>query len=87
MVNILNILIDNGNKDGTTFQIKAENSSKENKCIQSAKLNGESWDKPWISHSDIVKGGVLILEMGATTNKERGSLPNPAPPSSSIDTK
>ena len=76
-----NIIIDNGNKEGTTFQIKAENSSKENRYIQSAKLNGVSWEKPWILHSDIVKGGVLILEMGSTPNKEWGSELENAPPS------
>jgi len=76
-----NIIIDNGNKEGTTFQIKAENSSEENRYIQSAELNGEPLNKPWISHFDIVKGGILKLVMGSTPNKEWGSLPENAPPS------
>jgi len=76
-----NITIDNGNQSGTTFQIKAENSSKENRYIQSAKLNGVSLEKPWISHTDISNGGILTLEMGATPNKNWGSKLENAPPS------
>ncbi len=75
------ILIDNGNKNGTTFQIKAKNSSKENKYIQSAMLNGVQLENPWISHSDISNGGTLALTMGTAPNKEWGSRLENTPPS------
>ena len=57
---------------GRTFEVKANNVSKDNKYIQSAKLNGKPWNEPTISHADIVAGGVLELEMGPLPNKEWG---------------
>ena len=53
--------------DGT-FRIVAENNSAENKYIQRVWLNGEPYDKGWISHSDIKAGGELKFEMGAEPN-------------------
>ena len=76
-----NIIIDNGNQNGITFQIKTENTSEKNKYIQSATLNGVLLEKPWITHSDISNGGTLTLIMGATPNKNWGSLLENAPPS------
>ncbi|MFT7037059.1 MAG: putative alpha-1,2-mannosidase [Cyclobacteriaceae bacterium] len=49
----------NGNK----FTIIARNNSKENIYIKSIKLNGQKLDRFWISHEEIVNGGVLELEM------------------------
>lgn len=49
-----------------TFSIIAENNSKENKYIQRVWLNGEPYNKGWISHSDIKAGGELKFEMGST---------------------
>lgn len=57
---------------GRTFEVKANGVSKDNKYIQSATLNGKPWNEPAISHSDIVAGGVLELEMGPLPNKEWG---------------
>jgi predicted alpha-1,2-mannosidase len=68
-------------ENGRVFKIIAPNASTENKYIQSATLNGEQWDKPWFSHSDIKDGGVLSLVMGKKANREWGSLPHHAPPS------
>lgn len=64
--------IDLGN--GKFFEIKAHNASDENKYIQSATLNGKTWDRPWFSHADIAGGGVLELEMGPKANKQWGTL-------------
>ncbi|MCQ2149875.1 MAG: GH92 family glycosyl hydrolase [Bacteroidales bacterium] len=58
--------------NGKTFEVRANNVSKDNKYIQSAKLNGKPWNEPTISHEDIVGGGVLELEMGPLPNKEWG---------------
>ncbi|MFI3261751.1 MAG: GH92 family glycosyl hydrolase [Rikenellaceae bacterium] len=63
--------------DDKTFEIIAPNCSKENKYIQSAKLNGKVWDKAWFSHSDIENGAVLELEMGKYPNKEWGATTPP----------
>jgi len=70
------IELDNGN----TFTIIANNSSKVNKYIQSAKLNGTVLNRPWFTHEDILNGSTLELEMGAYPNKEWGSSPESAPP-------
>ncbi len=65
--------------NGKEFNIIAKNCSKKNKYIQSAKLNGKEWNKPWFSHDDIKDGGVLELIMGDKANKAWGSDPNDAP--------
>ncbi|MDR1683160.1 MAG: GH92 family glycosyl hydrolase [Candidatus Symbiothrix sp.] len=63
------------------FEITAKNCSKENKYIQSAKLNGKTWNKPWFSHDDVKNGGKLELIMGDKANENWGALPENAPPS------
>jgi putative alpha-1,2-mannosidase len=72
-------VIDLGN--GKTFRITAKDCSVDNKYIQSAKFNGEEWNKPWFSHNDLMEGGTLELEMGDKANKQWGSAPDAAPPS------
>ncbi len=66
-------------ENGKDFKVKAKNHGPENKYIQSAKLNGKTWDKPWISHEDITNGGELELVMGNKANKSWGSSPDVAP--------
>ncbi len=60
--------------EGKTFTIIAENNSKENAYIQSASLNGVPYNKCWLHHDDLMKGGELVFEMGAVPNKNWGSL-------------
>lgn len=69
--------------NGKVFSVVAVNNSKENLYIQSARLNGKSYEKTWISHDDIKKGGELIFEMGPEPNLKWGSAPEDAPPSMS----
>ena len=68
--------------NGRTFTILANNCSRVNKYIQSASLNGETLDRPWFTHDDIINGGTLELEMGPYPNKQWGTSPGAAPPSS-----
>ncbi|MCG6191266.1 glycoside hydrolase domain-containing protein, partial [Maribellus maritimus] len=68
---------------GKKFTVKARNVSDENFYIQSATLNGESYNKAWITHEDIVQGGTLVFEMGPQPNKKWGSSPAEKPPSMS----
>jgi predicted alpha-1,2-mannosidase len=68
--------------NGKEFRIIARNCSESNKYIQSAKLNGQDWDKPWFRHDDIKNGGVLELIMGDKARKDWGSAPDNAPLSS-----
>ena len=61
--------------DGKIFTVKADNVSKKNKYIQSAKLNGEVLNTAWIKHSDITAGGTLEFVMGDRPNKDWGTEP------------
>ena len=67
--------------NGKTFTIIANNASKKNKYIQSAKLNGKIYEKVWFTHEDILKGATLELEMGEYPNKEWGAGLDAAPAS------
>lgn len=51
-------------ENGNTFEIKANNVSDKNFYIQSATLNGEEYNKSYITHSEITNGGKIIFEMG-----------------------
>lgn len=57
---------------GKTFTIKANKLTKEAYYIQSATLNGKPFNRSWISHEEIVKGGELVYEMGPEPNKKWG---------------
>ncbi len=64
---------------GKSFKIIARNVSEDNFYIQSATLNGQAYDKPWIDYETIRAGGTLIFEMGNQPNKEWGSQPGNFP--------
>ena len=67
--------------NGKTLQIVARNNSRDNKYIQSLRLNGKPLQQVWFRHADIVNGGTLELQMSNTPNKELGALPAAFPPS------
>ncbi|MGH7952229.1 MAG: GH92 family glycosyl hydrolase [Limisphaerales bacterium] len=58
---------------GRTFTIIAHNESKQYCYIQSAKLNGQPLNHPWITQDEIANGGTLELEMGILPNKNWGT--------------
>lgn len=60
---------------GEKFTIKANNSSRKNMYVQSAILNGKRLDSFFFPARELLKGGELILEMGAKPNKKWGLLP------------
>ena len=49
---------------GKTFTVIAHNASPENRYIQSVKLNGQPYGKSYITHSQILEGATLEMEMG-----------------------
>ena len=51
---------------GKQFTIETVNNSKENKYVQTYMLNGEPLHQPSIAFKDVIKGGHLKMEMGAT---------------------
>ncbi|PST82232.1 sugar hydrolase [Pedobacter yulinensis] len=60
-----------GNK---TMKLRVLNNSKENRYIQSVKLNGKPYTKSYISHKDLTAGGTLELNMGAKPSETWGTL-------------
>lgn len=62
-----------------SFKIEAKGNSEQNIYIQSAELDGKPYPYTFIRHSDIVKGGVLRLTMGAKPNPEFGAAPQHRP--------
>lgn len=66
---------------GKVFRIIAKNCSDTNKYIQSARLNGKEWNKPWFAHDDIKDGGTLELKMGPKPNIHWGAEEESMPPS------
>jgi putative alpha-1,2-mannosidase len=59
-----------GNKK---FTIRAKGSSDTNRYIQAARLNGKRFTRTYLWHEEIMKGGELVLEMGAQPNQIWGS--------------
>ena len=60
-------------ENGKKFAILSQNRSAENIYIQSVKLNGHKYEKSWLNHTDIMKGGEIVFTMGNTPNLEWGS--------------
>ena len=67
--------------NGKTFEVNCLNYSPGNKYIQSAKLNGQDWNKSWFAHTDLMKGGKLELVMGKQPNKKWAAEDSSVPPS------
>ena len=51
--------------NGKTLTVEAPKTTTENKYIQTVKLNGKLLDRTYITHNEIMAGGVLEFEMGA----------------------
>lgn len=58
--------------NGKKFTVKALNNTGNNMYIQSVRLNGKPYQNSFITHGDIMKGGLLEFEMGPEPNKEFG---------------
>lgn len=64
-------------ENGKRFTVKAENYADKNVYVKSIKLNGNSYNKSFITHSDIVNGGELVFEMSSKPNKKSSSYQKP----------
>lgn len=62
-------VISSGNKK---FTIVVENQSKANIYIQRIVLNGKPYNRSYIRHSDLVKGGKMVIYMGNQPSKTFG---------------
>lgn len=83
LFNKITIHLNNKYYPGKTFVIEARNNSAKNVYIQSARLNGQSWNQAWLLHEVLVKGGHLVLQMGSKPDKAWGSDLSKVPPSMS----
>ena len=72
-------------ESGKSIIIDAANNNPENLYVQSLLFNGQFHQKNWISHFDLLKGGVLKFNMSPTPNKTRGTTSNAYPYSFSKD--
>jgi len=62
------LMLENGNH----LIISASENKAANRFIHGAKLNGKPYTKNWISHSDVINGATLELNMADKPNKNRG---------------
>ncbi len=69
-------------KVGKDLVIVAHHASRDNKYVQSIRLNGKALDQVWFRHADIANGGMLELTMGDTPNTSLGSAHASFPPDS-----
>jgi predicted alpha-1,2-mannosidase len=58
-------------ENGKEFVIDAANNSKENLYVSGISLNGKTWDKNYITHEDLLKGGTLGFTMTNQPDKTR----------------
>ena len=65
----IKLTLDNGN----VFEIKAPDVSDKMRYVKEVRLNGKPYSKMFITHEDIVKGGILEFTMSAKPNKKRGT--------------
>ncbi|RKY53164.1 MAG: glycoside hydrolase family 92 protein, partial [Candidatus Neomarinimicrobiota bacterium] len=72
-------------ENGRKFEIIARNVSDKNIYIKHATLNGKLYTKTFIKHSDIIKGGKLVFDMGPQPDKKWGTGDSDIPPSAIKD--
>jgi putative alpha-1,2-mannosidase len=58
--------------NGKTFSMIAENLSNENIYVQSVRLNGKRWDKPYLPYDELKNGGTIVFAMGPRPNETWG---------------
>jgi predicted alpha-1,2-mannosidase len=75
--------------NGRALTVEAVGSGPERPYIQSATLDGAPFERGWITHEEILRGGRLVFQMGAAPNLTWGvgpgktpvsSMPGPKPP-------
>jgi putative alpha-1,2-mannosidase len=69
---------------GKSFRVLATNNSDKNIYIQNATLNGKPYSKNYITHQDIMNGGVLELTMGNKAGKKWGTKDGDVPASMTV---
>ena len=65
--------------NGNTLVINASDNTHDNRYIGKMTFNGQPYDKNYIEHADIVKGGVISCQMQSEPNLLRGIADDCAP--------
>ena len=66
-------------ENGQTVTINAQNQERKNRYVESMRLNGLPYDKNYLTHDDLLKGGTIDYVMSDKPNTERGTAPEAAP--------
>ena len=66
-------------ENGKKVVINAPANSAENKYVNTLQYNGQVYDKNWLSHSALMKGAIININMTAQPNKQRGIKDEDAP--------
>ncbi len=56
-------------QNGERFTVKGNSNSKDNIYVNSAKLNGKTFEKTFLSHQQIQRGGEISFDMSSQPNK------------------
>ena len=72
-------------ENGKTITINAHANSAENRYVQSLQINGKTYPKNYLIHSELQKGAVLKFGMSASPNKQRGTTESAFPYSFSTE--
>lgn len=70
---------------GKKLVIEAPGNSDKAIYVQDLKLNGATYTKNWLDHFELMKGGNLRFQMGASPKKDRGAVQSAWPYSMSLD--
>ena len=70
---------------GSTFRINVIDNSTINKYIQSITLNAKPYTKSFITHHDIMVGGIMEIKMGSKPNIKFGATAIDGPGSMSLE--
>lgn len=57
-------------ENGKTFEVETVNQSDKNVFVSKVLLNGKQLEKPFLKHSDVIKGGKITFYMSAKPNKK-----------------
>jgi predicted alpha-1,2-mannosidase len=69
-------------RSGKDFVLVAHHASRDNKYVESVRLNGKALEQVWFRHAEIANGGMLELTMGDTPNRLLGTAASSLPPAS-----
>ncbi|WP_437919787.1 GH92 family glycosyl hydrolase [Sphingobacterium sp. LRF_L2] len=72
-------------ENGNSFLITSPGNGSDKRFIKNAYLNEKRFDKNWIDHETLLKGGELTIEMDSNPNKNRGTSKDAVPYSFTLD--